>query len=188
MRYAALLLLASPVHATTMTFSDVTVSPTSVSFTASGDFSGYDAPSAFADTFSLQFGGDLWIGGGYITNPNLWSDSPFDNKALEMAGSLISVEVLNVYSWSILDSTLHDAFAQDRRVTVEWTHTPDVLDPLADGHIAFTWGSGGNPANHTVLSTVTAWTPISVPEPATLALLGAGLLGMCLVRLPRCHP
>lgn len=160
------------------TFSDVQVTSHSVSFKIDGDMTGYAAP-AYGNQFSIRYSGGLWVGGNNFM-PNTWNQSVFDNKSLADNGNTGGFNLTYNYTWSEYGSSLADAVATNRLITVDWG--TDYLDPLAVGSLAFVWGNGNRIEDHTVLQEVRQWNQSTVPEPATIALVGMSLAGLGLMR------
>jgi len=67
----------------TLTFSNISYTNSSVTFTVDGNMIGYDTP-AYRDSFSLSYGGDIWQGPNPVKPypSNTWSRSVFDNVGI----------------------------------------------------------------------------------------------------------
>lgn len=165
-------------------FSNVQITPHSVTFKINGDMTGYAQPADlnYLDQFSLIYNGGLWIGPTSFS-PNTWSQSVFDNESIIINGNTGGFNVTFDYSWSVYSSSLADAVATDRLVTIDFGQ--NWLDPQGNGSLAFVWGNGSESGLHTVLQEVTQWNQSEIPEPQTLVLLGLGLAGLAATRRRR---
>lgn len=163
----------------TLIFSDVQITPHSVTFRIDGDMNGYAEPIGYNRQFSILYSGGLWVGGNNF-NANTWNQPVFENETLFSNGNTGGFNLPYNYTWSQYDTSLVDAEATDRLITVDWG--ADYLDPLAVGSLVFVWGNGNRPEDHTVLQEVRQWNQSTVPEPATIALVGMSLAGLGLMR------
>ncbi|MBL4712721.1 MAG: PEP-CTERM sorting domain-containing protein [Gammaproteobacteria bacterium] len=154
-----------------LTFSDVSYTSNSLTFTVDGDMSGY-AASAYNNQFSIRYNGDLWAGPTSGYHSNSWSTSIFDNKAISYAGNTGNFS--NPYTWSNYSSSLSNAIASMRTVTVNFVS--NFLNTNASNAIVdFYWGNGQYHSNPTYLATGTT---AAVPLPGTLMLLALGAFGL----------
>lgn len=178
--------MSSAAGATTLSFSDVSYTGNSVTFTIDGDLTGYLGKKAdkndYRYQFSLRYGSDM-VNDSSSKNygANTWSTSAFDNFDFKYSGNTGGWGGLP-YSWSWYDGDLSTAVASNRTVTLSLP--TDYLN--VDAHnpvISFLWGNGQSDTNPIVLAKVsaTAYEAVSetpaVPLPASLPLLGAALLG-----------
>ncbi|PCI08760.1 MAG: hypothetical protein COB77_01480 [Gammaproteobacteria bacterium] len=156
-----------------LTFSDVSYTSNSLTFTVDGDMSGYDSPSFWSNNqLSIRYNGDLWAGPTSGYHSNSWSTSVFDNKSLSTSGNTGNWS--NPYTWSRYTSSLTDAIASMRTVTVNFVN--NYLNINANNAIVdFYWGNGQYASNPTYLATGTS---AAVPLPGTLMLLALGAFGL----------
>ena len=180
-------ILSTAAGATTLTFSNVTYTSNSVTFTINGSMSGYVDKQAYKNKnwneFSIQFGGDLAPNSRKVDlGANSWSTAVFDNVNVSDAGHSGAWRGLP-YAWSEYAGSLATAVATNRTVTL--TLPSNYLD--MDAHnprITFLWGDGESYTHPVTLATVIATpyvapqvTSSPVPLPAALPLLGTVLLG-----------
>ena len=155
-----------------LVFSNIIVTPNSLTFTVDGDLSGVSAPAQLDNQFSIRYLGDLWTGLPDFS-PNTWSTSVFDNETLIVPGNTGIFASTVPYTWSIYASSLDDAVATNRTVTVSFQD--DYLNPDAtNGTIEFYWGNGNSAQSQTLLGSAI----IAVPEPGSVYFVGlvCGLL------------
>ena len=164
----SLVMYSSLSHAT-FTFSNVSYTADSVTFTIDGDMSGYAAGN---DTtgFSLVYAGDIMMTG--VTAGNSWSRSVFDNKTISDGGATDDF-VAGDYTWSRYATDLQDASVNNATVTVTFS-LPHLNASAVSPLISFVWGIG--PAG-TVLATVIP--TLGEPPAATFSVGGtvSGLTG-----------
>ena len=115
-------ILSTAAGATTLTFSNVTYTSNSVTFTINGSMSGYVDKQAYKNKnwneFSIQFGGDLAPNSRKVDlGANRWSTSVFDNASLSDVGHSGAWRGLP-YAWSAYAGSLAKAVATNRTVTL----------------------------------------------------------------------
>jgi len=152
------------------TFSNVSYTADSVTFTINGDMSGYAIPdNGVIQQFSLLYGGDIW-NGSTANSPNTWSRFVFDNKTISVSGNTLNdgnaIDPGKLYSFSIYDSSLNNALVSNATVTLS-LGGKRLLTDAASPTISFYWGNANKStiANSTLLATV-----IPVPDSTTPAL------------------
>ncbi len=153
----------------TFTFSNVSYTAGSVTFTIDGDMSGYAAGNVL-NGFSLVYAGDIMMPA--MTAGNFWSRSVFDNKTISESGATDDF-VAGDYTWSKYVNPLQDASVNNATVTVTLSH-PHLNESAVSPSISFVWGIG---PGGTVLATVTP--TVGGPPPATFSVGGtvSGLTG-----------
>lgn len=169
------LLCAANAHAA-FTFSDVSLTSNSVTFTINGDMTGYTAPATHDNQFGMQWTGSLFS--GYTYEPNSWSSDVFDNKTFSDMGNTGLWDSAVPYSWSWQSSSLADAVATNRTVTM--TTGAGFFNPSGTGTLNFTWGWANTLGDPTIIGSVDFRGTAPVPEPETYAMMlaGLGLLGV----------
>jgi hypothetical protein len=151
----------------TFTFSNVSYTADSVTFTIDGDMTGYATPGAGLNNFSLAFtvSGDIWNGTNTF-DPNTWSRSVFDNKTLFLNGGTGIW-----YTWSGYTSALADAAVSSATVTVSFSQ-PNLNVLAVSPSISFYWGTSN--ISSTLLGTVI---PTSGNPPTTYT-VGGNITGL----------
>jgi len=164
-------------------FTDVSVTPTTVTFTINGDMSGYVAPPSGDNQFSIDYSGASFS--SIITyTPNSWSTSVFDNFSLTAAGNTGGFGSTVPYSWSWYNGDLASATATNRTVTLT---TANDFGSGTAGTLTFEWGNGFKPSSDpTDLGSVTLAPTSAVPEPESAGLMALGIAFVgCLRRVRR---
>lgn len=151
-----------------LTFSNISYTNSSVTFTVNGDMAGYGAQN-YTDFFSLSYGGDIWQGPASPVS-NTWSRSVFDNMSISAQGKTLNYN--GPYSWSIYNGNLSGAQVDNAKITL--TFAQGCLNTSANNPIiSFVWG---NPAySGTTLYTANLSNTAPVPEPESYAMMLAGL-------------
>lgn len=149
-----------------LTFSNVSYTANSVTFTIDGDMSGY-TPSSYLYQFSLVYGGDIWVGDPGF-EPNAWSSPVFDNKSFADGGNTGTSG--NNYSWSSYGVPLDDAVVSNATITLTLTE-PDLNESAQNPVITFVWGNGSSPSAHTVVGTWVGAPATPVPTLSQWALI-----------------
>jgi hypothetical protein len=133
------------------TFSDVTYTANSVTFTIDGDMSGYESGviGGFGGEiafFSLGYGGDIWTDQLEPGNDvrSTWSRSAFDTETLLAGiGSITGSNFGTNSTVSIYSSELINAAVRNATVTVSFPSNIPILDVTASAPaIYFYWGAG----------------------------------------------
>ena len=163
------LLMHSSLSYASFTFSNVTYTADSVTFTIDGDMTGY-AEGNDPIGFSLVYAGDIMMSGD--TANNTWSRSVFDNKTILQLGFTDDFTAGD-YTWSKYATSLQDASVNNATVTVSFS-LPHLNESAVSPSITFVWGIG--PAG-TALGTVIP--TLGEPPPATFSVGGtvSGLTG-----------
>lgn len=169
-------LWVSSAHAT-LTFSNVSYTANSVTFTINGDMTGYGTKNdGYEDQFSLVYGGDIWVGDSEF-EPNSWSRAVFDNKSFTDGGNTGTSG--NSYTWSQYSSPLADAVVNNATITVTLTEA-DLNEAALYPQITFVWGNGSRPEIFTVLGTwgggIPAEPAVPVPTLSQWALIILAML------------
>ena len=163
------LLMHSSLSHASFTFSNVTYTANSVTFTIDGDMTGH-AEGNDSIGFSLVYAGDIMMPGDTATNT--WSRSVFDNKTILQLGFTDDF-IAGDYTWSKYGASLQDASVNNATVTVSFS-LPHLNESAVSPSITFVWGIG--PAG-TALGTVIP--TLGAPPPATFSVGGtvSGLTG-----------
>jgi hypothetical protein len=182
---ALLFLLAAQISTAqaTAVITDVSYTAHSITFTATGDLSGYTVPTGpdATNQISILYTGDI---------------SSTDNPSNLLTGNLITGEGpaevgytggygdrLPNYTWLYFGpDVLPAATFSGTPFSVAWGNAQ--LNPAGTGQIHFLWGNPSNNATTLIQAfNVNDGTVTPVPEPETYAMLlaGLGLLG-CIVR------
>lgn len=156
------------------TFSNVTYTANSVTFTIDGDMSGYTNDD-YLNQFSLVYGGDIWVGDATF-EPNTWSRPVFDNKSFSSGGNTGTSG--NSYTWSAYATNLNDAVVSNATVTVTLTE-PDLNEAASSPQISFVWGNGNNEGDYILLGTGGSTAAPATPVP-TLSQWALIMLSMLL--------
>jgi hypothetical protein len=132
----------------TFTFSNVSYTANSVTFTIDGDMSGYQPPTYRETQFSLIYGGDIWAENPPLIVSNIWSKPVFDNQTLKSFN--ITATWGNNFSFSTYTSSLENATASQNTVTLSFDENalePDESPPesilnigASSPAISFVWG------------------------------------------------
>ncbi len=159
----------------TMTFSNISLTSNSLTFTINGDMAGYSAPSSSPDQFGLQWTGSIIDTATYSSTytANSWSSTIFDNKSFSYQGNTGQWGAAQPYTWTSQNSSLYDAVATNRTVTL--TTGTNAFNPSGAGTLNFVWGWAHSRGNPVVLASVNFPQMPAVPEPETYALMLAGL-------------
>jgi hypothetical protein len=132
-----------------LTFTDVSYSSNSLSFSVSGDMSGY-APPAQQLLFTILYEGDMWAGPAALT-PNTWNQKVFTNLSLTNQGNTGYYAAGAVgYTFSQYSAPLNTGTVTNSLVRVTFAEArlnPSAVNPI----VTFAWG-GVN--GYTVLDTV----------------------------------
>ncbi|GLC26112.1 hypothetical protein rosag_26250 [Roseisolibacter agri] len=143
---------------------------------AGGGAIGYSSSGAITPSVALTlqtyFNNDLAIG----TNGQIGNIASTQMGNLGSRSSNIFDVVLS-YGGGVLTATAINAVDAAESYTVSGNvNLASVLGPQA--YVGFTGGTGANAADQRILSYGFSVTQATVPEPATVALLGVGLVGM----------
>ncbi len=162
--------------------SNVSYTATSITFTQTGDLTGYSAPGGASDQFGVVYNGNL------ITVPNY--------QANNLSGHLLASDAFGftgntgyfgqpvAYTW-LSELNANQAFSGSA-FTISWANTE--LNTAGTGRLDFIWGNGyGGPNTYTVLNSVEVVRGVvqgqnELPEPVSIALVGAALVGMGFAR------
>ena len=177
---AALLGAVSLAHATAVV-TNVSYTDKSLTFTETGDLSGYATPSSTQSQFGVAYLGNLIAVGGFQSN-NFSGQLLAGDSLINGNGNTGDFGVLPLYTWFTDGGTVFSGTP----ITISWTNTE--LNTSGTGDFQFFWGGGFyGQTGFTVLNTAHVENGVvqgqahvpsnNVPEPASLALLGVGLLG-----------
>ncbi|MEI6892621.1 MAG: hypothetical protein V5783_10665 [Pontiella sp.] len=153
--------------------SDLSYTSDSLTFTMTGDLSGYEEPGGGKDELSISYTGDLGLSTNNTSVGNSWTETPFSIGIASdgLTGSWPN-NSLDPYTWCRFNSDLsNETTASGISVTV--TFDQGVLNTEATtGEFVFYWGlpSTGTELTHTV-----------IPEPATfglIAIFGGGIFAV----------
>ena len=162
-------------------FSDVSITANSVTFTATGDLSGYTAPSSQPYAFAILYSSGMVSGSG--SSWNSWGVSPFASNAISNTGKTGTFDS-NSYTWVFFESNLTASTFSGTPTTV--TFESPFLNAIGTGTLDFIWGRGYiAPIGTTLLqqvSLVNGVSPSAVPVPAAVWLFASGLLGLGALR------
>lgn len=176
----AILFAASSFAHATAIVSNVSYTGNSITFTQTGDLSGYAQPGSTTTQFGIHYSGNLFDGIGFQQNHfagRLFSDG-------EVAGGNTGDFGLAVdYTWMGFSGKNFSASP----ITISWTK--HMLNTAGTGRFEFFWGGGFlGPRGFTVINSVDVVNgkvqnqKTEIPEPATVALLGLAMAGAGIVR------
>lgn len=186
-----------PAWAVRFTVNDYTSS--SITFTIDGQMPGADAnkPARFSDEIDILYTGTLWSGSTTDYASNTLSADPFEGAGGLWFGNTGGFGGQTTYSWLGFNNDLTGLSGTGEAVTLTWGGT-DYLNILGTGTIALYWGNvfeGADPngIRNILLGSVRVVDgrivdDNEVPEPANLALFGAGLAVLARTLAPRRRP
>ena len=116
----------------------------SLTFTVTGDMSGYSPPAQYTNFLSIVYEGDIWSGNNYYpTDQNTWSHPVFEESTiiLDNPGQTLLTSSGAYASYGVYSDTLANGSIKTSGQPITITFARGFLNPNAtSGTVKFLWG------------------------------------------------